>query len=116
MAQDQSRNAQNASIPVSWPFIVQHWLVSGLIRAPRRFHVSQDRHEIWLIFAEYDEEYIKYIQDGSYNPDSPLSFLKMHEFGPFDTLKRDDMAELGPILLALTLRADQDRREEEGKL
>ncbi|PLB55280.1 hypothetical protein P170DRAFT_505893 [Aspergillus steynii IBT 23096] len=81
----------------------------------RRFHVSQDRHEIWLSFAEYDREYIKYIEDGSQNPNRPLSFLTMHEFGPFNTLKKEHMAKLGPILLALTLRADHDRREEQGK-
>lgn len=35
-----------------------------MTRNPRRFHVSQDRHQIWLSFAEYDDEYIRYIVHG----------------------------------------------------
>ncbi|RDH37517.1 hypothetical protein BDQ94DRAFT_157058 [Aspergillus welwitschiae] len=79
----------------------------------RRFHVSQDRHQIWLSFAEYDDEYIRYIVHGLQDPERPRSFLTMHEFGPYNTLKESHMTELAVILLALTLRADHDRKVEQ---
>ncbi|GFN12324.1 hypothetical protein AtubIFM54640_010071 [Aspergillus tubingensis] len=79
----------------------------------RRFQVSQDRHEIWLSFAEYDDEYLRYIEHGFQDPERPRSFLTMHEFGPFDTRSESHMTELAVILLALTLRADHDRKEEQ---
>lgn len=37
----------------------------------------------------------------------------MHEFGPYNTLKESHMTELAVILLALTLRADHDRKVEQ---
>ncbi|GKZ30561.1 hypothetical protein AbraIFM66950_009572 [Aspergillus brasiliensis] len=79
----------------------------------RLFHASQDRHEIWLSFAEYDAEYIRYIEAGFQDPERPRSFLTMHEYGPFDTTKESHMTELAVILLALTLRADHDRKVEQ---
>ncbi|GAQ40819.1 hypothetical protein AtubIFM55763_006893 [Aspergillus tubingensis] len=79
----------------------------------RRFHVSQDRHQIWLSFAEYDDEYLRYIEHGFQDSERPRSFLTMHEYGPYDTLKESHMAELAVLLLALTLRADHDRKEEQ---
>ncbi|PYH67311.1 uncharacterized protein BO88DRAFT_391735 [Aspergillus vadensis CBS 113365] len=79
----------------------------------RRFHISQDRHQIWLSFAEYDDEYIRYIEHGFQDPGRPRSFLTIHEFGPFNTLKESHMTELAVLLLALTLRADHDRKEEQ---
>ncbi|KAL3248313.1 hypothetical protein ABHI18_012098 [Aspergillus niger] len=79
----------------------------------RRFQVSQDRHEIWLSFAEYDDEYIRYIDHGFQDPKRPRTFLTMHEFGPFDTREESHMTELAVILLALTLRADHDRKVEQ---
>ncbi|RAK83883.1 hypothetical protein BO79DRAFT_159818, partial [Aspergillus costaricaensis CBS 115574] len=69
-----------------------------------RLHVSQDRHLIYLIFAEYDDKYIQYLNN-SLPPGSPRPFLKMHEFGPWNTLNRSDMENLGGILLAIALRA-----------
>ncbi|OJJ69020.1 hypothetical protein ASPBRDRAFT_658316 [Aspergillus brasiliensis CBS 101740] len=79
----------------------------------RLFHVSQDRHEIWLSFAEYDAEYIRYIEAGFQDPERPRSFLTMHEYGPYDTRNESHMTELAVILLALTLRADHDRKVEQ---
>ncbi|PYI05846.1 hypothetical protein BO78DRAFT_407843 [Aspergillus sclerotiicarbonarius CBS 121057] len=78
----------------------------------RRFHVSQDRHEIWLILAEYDERYLNYLK-GDYNETEARSFLTMHEIGPWDTQSKEAMKHLGPILLALALRSDQDRVDEQ---
>ncbi|GKZ44886.1 hypothetical protein AbraIFM66951_007214 [Aspergillus brasiliensis] len=70
-------------------------------------------HEIWLSFAEYDAEYIRYIEAGFQDPECPRSFLTMHEYGPFDTTKEPHMTELAVILLALTLRADHNRKVEQ---
>lgn len=87
--------------------------VLKLTRIISRFHISQDRHQIWLSFAEYDDEYIRYIEHGSQDPGCPRSFLTIHEFGPFNTLKESHMTESAVLLLALTLRADHDRKEEQ---
>lgn len=74
--------------------------------------MSQDRHEIWLNFAEYDDQYLKYLKGTSTSTD-PISFLVMHEVGPFSTQVEQHMVAVGTILLALTLRADHDREEEQ---
>ncbi|KAL2817284.1 hypothetical protein BDW59DRAFT_175528 [Aspergillus cavernicola] len=85
-------------------------------RPYRRVHVSQDRHEIFLIFAKYGNEYLEYL-NGTGNPpsDDPESFLTMHEVGPYNTKDRADMEDLAPIIMALVLRADDDREAEQGK-
>jgi hypothetical protein len=75
----------------------------------RRIHVSQDRHEIFLTFAEYDDDYIAYLKNETPKSANP-SFLTMHEYGPWDTQKPSDMKELGPILLAIALYADAEIR------
>ncbi|OJJ68271.1 hypothetical protein ASPBRDRAFT_210162 [Aspergillus brasiliensis CBS 101740] len=81
---------------------------TGVLNLPgRRLHVSQDRHLIYLIFAEYDDKYIQYLTN-SLPAGSPRPFLKMHEFGPWNTLVRSDMEDLGGILLAIALRAYAD--------
>ncbi|GES66237.1 hypothetical protein BO78DRAFT_412610 [Aspergillus terreus] len=72
-----------------------------------------DRHEIWLIFAEYDEKYLEYL-DGKHENGDPTSFLTMHEVGPYDTQDGIHMANLAPILLALVLRADYDQQKAQG--
>ncbi|KAI9367111.1 hypothetical protein BJX61DRAFT_538326 [Aspergillus egyptiacus] len=82
----------------------------------RRIHIAQDKHEIFLIFAEFDPEYVEYL-DGKTDPHSgdKKSFMTLHEVGPFSTTKRSDMNELGKIILALFLRAQDDRKEEQGR-
>lgn len=64
-----------------------------------------------MTFAEYDEAYLKYL-NGENSPDDPLSFLTMHEFGPWDTQKREHMEHLARILLGITIRADEDQKAE----
>ncbi|CAG7950355.1 unnamed protein product [Penicillium salamii] len=71
-----------------------------------RLHVSQDRNEIYIIFAEYDETYVKYLDDKLDRSKDP-GFLTMHQFGPWDIENRSDMADVGRILLAIALRADK---------
>ncbi|PYI00691.1 hypothetical protein BO78DRAFT_437717 [Aspergillus sclerotiicarbonarius CBS 121057] len=71
-------------------------------RGKPRLIISQDRQQIYISLAEYDEDYIAYLQTGGIH-NNP--FLVMHQFGPWDTNNPNAMAELGPILLALTLKA-----------
>lgn len=71
----------------------------------RRLHVSQDRHEIYIIFAEYRENYIKYLHDELGPTDDP-GFMTMHQIGPWNTENRTDMESVGKILLAIALRAE----------
>ncbi|KAL2001148.1 hypothetical protein VTN02DRAFT_2194 [Thermoascus thermophilus] len=78
----------------------------------RHLHISQDRHQIFLTFAEYDESYLKYLKEGLSPGDLEL-FLNLHEFGPWWDIKDvRHMQELGPIILAFTMRAHQDQQLE----
>ncbi|KAK2811373.1 hypothetical protein FQN50_002251 [Emmonsiellopsis sp. PD_5] len=78
----------------------------------RRILISQDRHEIYLTFAEYSADYVKYL-NGTLGPNESPGFLMMYEFGPWDNTERvKDMKHLSSILLAIVLRA----RAEYGKL
>lgn len=71
--------------------------------------MSQDRHLIHLTFAEYDENYVKYLNNKLGQDESP-GFLTMHEYGGWDTTKAADMQYLGPILLAIALRAEMEQK------
>lgn len=51
--------------------------------------------------------YLKYLK-GKVGPNDPVSFLTMHEFGPWDTQEQSHMRHLAEILLAITLRADAE--------
>ncbi|KAK2805795.1 hypothetical protein FQN50_006071 [Emmonsiellopsis sp. PD_5] len=75
-----------------------------------RLLISQDRHEIFLTVAEYDDDYIKYLEDKNHRSESP-SFMTMHQFGPWNTLDANHMKYLGPILLAISLRAEAEGRK-----
>jgi hypothetical protein len=85
--------------------------------------VSQDRHEIYLIIAEYDDAYLDYIKnenqpdppsdpyistdsDDSDDPDSQnqVSLMTMHQFGPWNVSLKHHMKELGELMLALMLQ------------
>ncbi|OJJ47989.1 hypothetical protein ASPZODRAFT_131631 [Penicilliopsis zonata CBS 506.65] len=89
-----------------------HQIVAGLLtdynssfparRNKPRIIISQDRHEIYISIAEYNADYINYLQTGD-TRNNP--FLVVHEFGPWNTNNPASMAELGPILLAISLKA-----------
>ncbi|OGM46074.1 hypothetical protein ABOM_005662 [Aspergillus bombycis] len=70
-----------------------------------RIIVSQDRHEIFLTVAKYGDEYIRYLSDKN-DQGGSNSFMTMHQFGPWNTLDVASMKLLGPILLAISLRAE----------
>ena len=65
--------------------------------------ISQDRHEIYLVIAEYGSDYVKYLNDETPD-DSALPFMTMNEFGPWDVTHSNRMKQLGEILLAFTLK------------
>lgn len=65
--------------------------------------IIQERADIRLVIAEYDQDYVDYIQHGVTKKGADASLLMMQEYGPWDTGKPRDMAELGPVLLALTM-------------
>ncbi|KAE8349305.1 hypothetical protein BDV28DRAFT_63305 [Aspergillus coremiiformis] len=72
----------------------------------RSFIVSQDRHEIYVSFAEYNIEYLKYLKGKRYSGDP---FLTMHEYGPWHIGDKKHMSLLGRLILALVIRARKDR-------
>lgn len=81
----------------------------GTLNKPgRRIHISQDREEIYIIVAEYDEKYLKYLG----GKDDSSAFMTMKEYGPWDTQHVGSMINLGPILVAIALRAQSDLEEE----
>ncbi|KAF7594891.1 hypothetical protein BBP40_007925 [Aspergillus hancockii] len=77
--------------------------VAGKTGSFRRFLLSQNRHEIYLICATYNDDYIDYLT----NPqrDSKCqSFLKMNEYGPWNIGNSADVEDIASIILAVTLQ------------
>ncbi|OOF90468.1 hypothetical protein ASPCADRAFT_179013 [Aspergillus carbonarius ITEM 5010] len=79
-----------------------------------RILISQDRHEIYVTFAEYDATYIRYLNN-TLGKDERSGFLTLHVFGPWDTTRARDMKELGNILLAVALRAEEGAKTQRHK-
>ena len=64
--------------------------------------ISQDRHEIYLTFATFDDEYARYVRG---NAEAKVdTFLQMHQFGPFVISNPDHMRCLAYYVLAITLK------------
>ncbi|PYI16905.1 hypothetical protein BO99DRAFT_339161, partial [Aspergillus violaceofuscus CBS 115571] len=79
----------------------------------RRVHIAQDRHEIYVTVAEYNDHYLVYLNGTdvlSTPPEDDTSFLKMHQYGPWNTLDVTHVRELGKLLLAITSRAEDEYR------
>ncbi|RSL50666.1 hypothetical protein CEP54_011824 [Fusarium duplospermum] len=74
---------------------------AGKPNVHRRLLVSQDRHQIFLIVATFDDEYVHYISGDN---DTTQSFLAMQEYGPYDVGEREDMDVLGGIMLAISMQ------------
>ena len=72
--------------------------------------MSQDRHQIFLTFATYDKNYVDYVSGnltaevGQSKESGSNPFLKMNEFGPFNTTIESHMRCLGYYILAFTLQ------------
>ncbi|KAL2814678.1 hypothetical protein BDW59DRAFT_177902 [Aspergillus cavernicola] len=69
----------------------------------RRLLISQNRHEIYLIIAEYDAEYVDYITNPKRDKKCN-SFIKMNEYGPWDISNRNQVESIASIILAVTLQ------------
>ncbi|CAI7631573.1 unnamed protein product [Penicillium glandicola] len=81
-----------------------------------RFHISQDRHQVFVTVAEYGENYLKYLSENKpSSSEDPSSFLTMNQYGPWDTSKKSSIKEIGTIILAITLRAEREIKEEKKK-
>ena len=84
--------------------------------------ISQDNHEIYLTFAEYDAAYVEYLRDNSSQDSSktakrPPSFMRMNQFGPWDTTISEHMKQLGHIVLAFTIQQSlRETKSEFGQL
>ncbi|KAL4966500.1 uncharacterized protein BDV14DRAFT_171191 [Aspergillus stella-maris] len=101
--QEKDIAMQEAAQMVAW--ITNHPDIGGYLnKKGRRIHVCQDRHEIYLVYAEYDDDYLKYL-GGEEKPDA---FMKLHQFGGWDTGDLESMVHLAPILVAIALRAAAD--------
>ena len=68
---------------------------------------------MYITVAKYDREYLDYIVDGKLPTDR--SFLTMHQYGPWDTTDGAHMRLLGPILLAIALRAEHYNKDDESE-
>jgi hypothetical protein len=68
---------------------------------------------VFVAVAEYNHNYLEYLsnKEPSSSEDSS-SFLTMHQYGPWDTSSKSSVKEIGTILLAITLRAEREIKEE----
>ncbi|KAF2965604.1 hypothetical protein GQX73_g7965 [Xylaria multiplex] len=69
----------------------------------RRLLISQDRHLIYLNFADFDASYVDYICDKQGININEVSFLRMNEYGPFDVGNQSAMSMLGELVLGYAL-------------
>ncbi|KAF3407258.1 hypothetical protein DPV78_000580 [Talaromyces pinophilus] len=67
-----------------------------------RVHISQDRDQIFVNVAKHDEGYLNHMNNTQSTKPSVLTM---------DTLNAAHMRELGPILLAISLRADYESKQ-----
>lgn len=76
----------------------------------RRIIVSQARGEIYITIANYDQEYLNYLQ-GRINPrrcGGEESFLRMTEYGPWKINSRSNMHHFAQVIMALCLQVTDD--------
>jgi hypothetical protein len=70
-----------------------------LIKMCSRVLLSQDRHEIFLIIAEYNKEYIAFLDNKKDQPyHDRNTFLSMHKFGPFKIANRRHIERLASFV------------------
>ncbi|KAL4966498.1 uncharacterized protein BDV14DRAFT_198953 [Aspergillus stella-maris] len=95
---------QEAAQTVAW--LKTYPDAGGRLNKPgRRIHISQDRHQIFILVPEYNSDYVAYLNDPSQDSDA---FMTIREYGPFDIREHSHMRELGKILFAIALRAEAD--------
>lgn len=64
----------------------------------RRLLVSQDRDEIYLTWASYNDDYVKYLTDPTFDGSLGWPFLEMNEIGPFMTRNHRHMRRLAQYI------------------
>ena len=69
-----------------------------------RLHISQDRHEIYLTFATYDEAYIAFVKGELMPAPTEDVFLRMYEYGPFSLNNESEIRHLGWYVLTYILQ------------
>ena len=74
--------------------------------AQKRMLISQDKSEVWLTLAEFDESYVEYIRRGTI-PHGDKGFLRMQEFGPLEVNNQKHMRRLGHYILAFVLEQSE---------
>lgn len=67
--------------------------------------MSQDRHEIYITVADYDQNYVKYLENELTEAEDP-GFMTMHQYGPWDIRNLEDMQEVAQYLVAIFIRAE----------
>ncbi|RAH47533.1 uncharacterized protein BO95DRAFT_461912 [Aspergillus brunneoviolaceus CBS 621.78] len=86
------------------------WILSDDEPAQRR-HQEIDTRSVTV--AEYNDHYLAYLKGtdvSSTPPKDDTSFVKMHQYGPWNTLDASHVREPGKLLLAITLRAEDEYR------
>jgi hypothetical protein len=63
--------------------------------------VSQTYTEVWLTFASFDQDYVKYLK----NQKAKQSFLRMQRYGPHNVDNANEVEELSRIIVAFVMRA-----------
>ncbi|QKX54094.1 uncharacterized protein TRUGW13939_01177 [Talaromyces rugulosus] len=69
----------------------------------RRFVISQNRHQIFIIAATYDDEYVRYLEGAS---SGPKSFLEEQSYGPYDTADLSDLKMFARAVVVITMAAN----------
>ncbi|RAK88496.1 hypothetical protein BO79DRAFT_228545 [Aspergillus costaricaensis CBS 115574] len=69
----------------------------------RRLLWSMNRHELYIIIAEYNGDYVDYLTNPRGQAECE-SFMTMNQFGPWDIRDSTQVAEFAAILLAVTLQ------------
>ncbi|PYH64302.1 uncharacterized protein BO88DRAFT_429656 [Aspergillus vadensis CBS 113365] len=69
----------------------------------RRLLWSMNRHELYIIIAEYNGDYVDYLTNPRREAECE-SFMTMNQFGPWDIRNSTQVAEFAAILLAVTLQ------------
>ena len=68
---------------------------------------------MFVTVVKYNQEYLDYLNNKlplSLKGDS--SFLTMHQYGPWKTPNKSSVTNLGAIILAVTLRAEEEIKNE----
>ncbi|GAA92856.1 similar to An19g00370 [Aspergillus luchuensis IFO 4308] len=69
----------------------------------RRLLWSMNRHELYIIIAEYTADYVDYLTNPGRQSECE-SFLTMNQFGPWDIGSPTEIADFAAILLTVTLQ------------